>query len=136
MNLDQIRQMLRQLADFHWSPDHPSSYVIKHPDTGKDVGIGIIAMVAPGAFNLTYAAMNGQLGTMADHEKAVGLFIGFDKIAKLSEIDDTTLESFLTLLTQAEFKEWIQDDRNAKCIRQEHLKRLCDALRIPELRRV
>jgi hypothetical protein len=107
----QIRELVRKLAKFHWSPKHPSAYVLPHPESGKPVGVGIIAMQCPGAFNLMYVAVNGELSTIEDHRKAIDVLVTCGRLSRV-EVEKHPLSSWLTLFTEEEFKNWMQTNVN------------------------
>lgn len=130
----QIRELVTKLAKFHWSPKHPSEYVLPHPESGKPVGVGIIAMQCPGAFNLMYVAVNGALSTYEDHQAAITMLVKCDKLAKIDVLKQP-LSSWLTLFTEEEFKGWIQ---NVKCngSTAADIERVQATLGVPNIRRV
>ena len=107
----QIRELVAKLGKFHWSPNHPSTYVFPHPESGNPVGVGVIAMRSPGAFNLMYVAVNGALSTMEDHQRAIDVLVKCDQLARF-EVEKQPLSSWLTLFTEEEFKVWI---KNVNC---------------------
>lgn len=131
----QLYELVQKLQKFHWSPAHPSTYTITHPDNGKAVGIGIIAMRDPGAFNLVYSAVNGALATMSDQQRAVGLFVDYCEMVK-QEVHTQSLSSWLTLLNQQEFKDWVQAEENNTDIPPYDLSRILHAIKLSKIHRV
>lgn len=131
----QVIDLFVRLENYHWSPDHPSTYRIKHPENGMLVGLGIIAMRQPGAFNLTYSAVRGALATMEDHKTAIALFIAFDKLVK-SQVHGQELGDWLTMLSKEQFTTWVQDARNNKYLPISDIRRISDALQLHEVRRI
>jgi len=126
---DKIRAMCAKAQQFYWSPQHPLDYKIRHPTNGRLVGIGVIAMREPGAFNLTYCAVQGKLDTMDDHRKAIALFTDFEQIAAY-QIRGRSVSEHLTMLTKIEFTTWIQDDKNSNLIPAFSRRLIRDALQL------
>jgi hypothetical protein len=128
----QIRELYTKLEKFHWSPKHPAEYVLLLPDAKKVVGIGLVAMNCPGAFNLVYALVKGALNTLADHQTAVNLYVTCERIARF-EIKKQPLSSWLTLLSEEEFKVWIS---NVNCSGLPELQRIKILFSLPDIRGV
>lgn len=132
---DKVRDLVLRLSKFHWSPQHPSTYTISHPEHGKPVGLGLIAMKNPASFNLVYAEMNGELDTALKQMQAVTLFAGFDTMLQ-SESTPHEFEANVTLMTEEDFREWMQDARNYEGIPDTTVIRIREALKLPEVRGV
>lgn len=130
-----LRSLLLKLAKFHWSPNHPSTYTISHSEHGKPVGLGLIAMKNPASFNLVYAEMNGELDTALKQMQAVTLFAGFDTMLQ-SENMPHEFEANVTLMTEEDFRKWMQDARNYEGIPDTTINRVREALKLPEVRGV
>lgn len=131
---DTVQSMVLRLAKFHWSPNHPSTYTITHPVHGGQVGLGIIAMRDPASFNLAFAEMNGELDTALKQQKAVALFVGYEGVLKEGESD--TLYANLTMMTEAEFREWLQDATNCTDIPESTIQHIRKCLKLPDVRKV
>ena len=92
----QIKTMCDRLANYHWSPKHPSEYVIKSPD-GQTRGIGIIAQNNYGAFNLAWAAVEGKCKTMEEHVEIITKFSGYQAVTTLT-LNDVPISDWLCFL--------------------------------------
>lgn len=130
-----VDDLMQRLMKFYWSPSHPATYTLPHPQTGKTVGIGLIAMRDPAAFNMTHAAISGDFSTVSQHQRAVELFVSYEKLEKV-EVGEQSLSEWITLLSESEFRNWITNADNSKLIPEPILKRICTGLRVPQVRRV
>jgi hypothetical protein len=129
---EKVQSLVLRLAKFHWSPQHPSTYTIAHHEHGGQVGLGVIAMRDPASFNLVYAEMNGELDTALKHQRAVTLFAGYESI--LQDCEQGQLKDNITVMTEEEFREWMQDARNYDGIPAAVVNRVKEAIKLPEVR--
>lgn len=70
-----IKALFERLSNWHWSPCHPSAYIIYNED-GSQAGVGRIAYQNYGAFNLAWGnallplnTHTGQLQLLSDFSK-------------------------------------------------------------------
>lgn len=68
----QIANMVTKLSNFHWSPNHPSTYTVMID--GSPRGIGKIAEKNYGAFNLAWGACKGKWETRDEQHALVTCF--------------------------------------------------------------
>ena len=130
-----VRKLYDKLERFYWSERHPTSYVIPHPETGANVGIGLIAMRCPGAFNLAYANVGGKLETLEAHQTAIRSMVTCDRLSQFS-IKSQPMSAWLTLLTENEFRLWVKDVKYDTVGSAKSLEEIREMLRVPEIRRL
>lgn len=70
--------MCDRLADYHWSPNHPSTYVLP-AEGGGTKGIGLIAHRDYGAFNLAWADVEGKCSTVEEQTVIITKFSIYQK---------------------------------------------------------
>lgn len=75
----QIARMVDKLTHYHWSPEHPSTYIINIDN--QERGIGVIAHKNYGAFNLAWGACKGKWET---REEQHTLVVSFSKYQALT----------------------------------------------------
>ncbi len=94
-----VRALCDKLAKFHWSPKHPSTYVLSN---GR--GLGRIAQQSYGAFNVVY--LGYKLETVQDHGRAIEIFT--QQVQECSEIvvHGQELGDWLTQLSPKQFETW------------------------------
>lgn len=97
-----VQELTEKLSNFYWSPNHPSTYVLRYPED-TSFGLGKIAHLDYAAFNLTWAATKGVLNTPAEHMKACEFFRGAHTFVNQVTLQGEKLETWLTLLTQEQF---------------------------------
>ena len=73
-----VKELCEKLANYHWSPMHPSNYVIP-AGFRKVKGIGLIAKQDYGAFNLAWAASANKWKTEEDQGVLIQLFSMYQK---------------------------------------------------------
>lgn len=100
-----INHWIQKLSKFHWSPDHPETYLVKHLKTGDMVGIGRVAMQSPGSFNLAWAYSGSCIASYAKHVMVVAFFAKAAVINKYV-IDGAELEEWLTVYNRTEYTNW------------------------------
>lgn len=101
--MQDVRELVARLSQYHWSPNHPSSYL-----TPEGRGLGKMAHACYGSFNLIWATHSLQ--TVDDHVIAMGAFSEQVELSK-QVIKDTELGWWLTLLQPHEFAVWFRDNR-------------------------
>lgn len=100
-----VKHWIQKLTQFHWSPELPEKYLVKHSSSGEMVGIGRVAMQYPGSFNLTWAYAKESVDNYAKHVMAVAFFTKAVAVNK-HEIDGANLEEWLTVYTRTEYTDW------------------------------
>lgn len=118
-----IGVMLKRLAKYYWSPEHPRTYLLEGGN-----GIGNLASQSYGAFNLLWAQHDlrttaGQLQAMAEFPDLA--------IACRDRVQGVEVCDVLTLLPPSEVAIWYAARKN-QCskIVQRNIERALDALRI------
>lgn len=129
-----VDSLWAKLSKFHWSPQHPSSYTVAHPEHGGQVGLGVIAMRDPASFNLVYAELDGELKTILQHTEAIKLFVGYGCLLQTGEAR-LDISDQITLLTLDEFREWIQN-ADTQDTPEATIQRIRAAVKVPDIRRV
>ena len=104
MNIS-VRQLCEKLAHFYWSPMHPDTYLVKHPHTGADIGIGRIAHECYASFNLAYLTVGRNLSNINQHNLAIQNFIAA-KRELAAEIEGHPLSSYVLVMSEREFQAW------------------------------
>jgi hypothetical protein len=99
-----IKDLLDKLSIYYWSESRPSSYTIKHPVSGAQVGLGAIAHKCYAAFNLTYALHGPELKNLEQHWEAAGTFGLLRHMLEQPEAEEVS--DMLTLLPPEEFRKW------------------------------
>lgn len=99
------QEMITKLSKFYWSPRPPETYLIPHPTTGVQVGLGRIVHKSYAAFNLTYAYVGGKLQDVGTQARAVKVFSFLQDRLEVP-VAGADLSSWVTLLTQPEFTAW------------------------------
>lgn len=107
--LIQVRAMCTRLINYHWSPLHPSKYVLP-ADGGLVKGIGLLAHHDYGAFNLTWADVGGKLDTHTDHYTAVTKFTTYQSVSKHT-INDVPLSDWLCFMRPKGFYSLVNQSR-------------------------
>ena len=102
-----VKSMCDRLANYHWSPEHPSTYVLPAGD-GKYRGIGIIAEKNYGAFNLAWASCEGKWQTVAEQTKLITEFTRFQHMTHY-KVNDVPLSDWLCFLRPKPFGIFILD---------------------------
>jgi hypothetical protein len=99
-----IGEMWKRLSRYHWSPLQPSAYVLVN-DAGSTAGVGLVAHKAPGAFNLAWAASQGQWKTIEEQQRLCANFLLYSKIEGIiiNERDKLTIGELTCLSTPTEF---------------------------------
>lgn len=106
-----VDSLLERLSVFYWSRHEPEKYVIKHPQTGRNVGLGVIARQNYAAFNLTVAFMRGSINSITDQNNACNVF-GAIKHSLEAWDKDEKISGYITLLSLDEFSEWFKQERH------------------------
>lgn len=101
----QIANMVKKLTEYHWSPMHPSKYVIN--DDGKLKGIGVIASRDYGAFNLAWGSCKGSWKTKEDQHNLVVTFSHFQAFTS-STINGEPIKDWACLLQPGGFYRLVQ----------------------------
>ena len=106
MNIkQQVQAMWDRLANYHWSPKHPSEYVLRTED--KVRGIGLIAQNNYGAFNLAWASVEGRCGDLAEHTEIITRFSRYQTVTT-HMLNDVPLSDWLCFLRPNGFRMLIQ----------------------------
>ena len=100
-----VRALCEKLAKFHWSPKHPSTYVLTN---GR--GLGRISHQSYGAFNLIWSGY--KLDTPKDHGRAIEIFT--QQVSECTEIivHGQELGDWLTQLNAKQFASWYPDRKD------------------------
>ena len=101
-----VKTLTTRLSNYYWSPVHPREYIFQ----GLDglYGIGLVAHLNYGAFNLTWAAMKGKMNTPNDQLRAAKFFKSADIFVRNTRFRGEPLETWLTLMSYTEFKQLMQ----------------------------
>ena len=98
-------KQLEHLYKWYWSPKHPTTYTIAHPEDGRQCGLGTLIKnveEARPAFNLTWLKFKDRLGTWDGHGQAVMYNLQIRKLL-LQPAEGGTLGELSCLLSQDEF---------------------------------
>ena len=96
---------INKLKKWYWSPRHPTSYVIAHPEDGRMCGLGKLIENTPEArpaFNLTWLKYRERLNTWEGHGAAVMYNLQARKIL-LEPAEGGTLGELSCLLSETDF---------------------------------
>lgn len=102
--MDKLNQLITRLSKFHWSPLHPSKYVIKE-EGKRSYGLGLIAHRSYGAFNLTWRFCEGKLTTLENHQTGMNYYIAIYPLMTFKH-KGANMDTWLTLLQEKEFEVW------------------------------
>lgn len=73
-----VAKLLYRVENFHWSPLHPSKYVIP-ADNGVVKGVGLVAHKDYAAFNLAWGICSGQWQSDFAQTQLVTAFVAFQQ---------------------------------------------------------
>lgn len=115
-------KFLRSLPPVYWSEKHPSRYTVLSPESGKQAGIGLIAMQCMGAFNLlcnkfNWADWNGQRNGVSNFSTA--------RLALTIDLDGAPLADTVVALGPKGFKKYWRANRSRVPV---HERRVIDRL--------
>jgi hypothetical protein len=110
--IQQIRKMCDRLANYHWSPKHPTEYVLP-AEGGKTKGIGLIAPKNYGAFNLAWADVGGKCETVAEQTSIIGRFTYYQAHTH-HVLNDVPIGDWLCFLRPRGFYRLVETDN--KCL--------------------
>lgn len=106
-----VEKLIERLSIFYWSRYAPEKYVIKHPQTGKNAGLGVIARQNYAAFNLTVALMRGSISSITEQNNACNAFGAIKQALETCDKDER-VSGYITLLSLDEFSEWFKQERH------------------------
>lgn len=104
-----VSGMVKNLINYHWSPQHPSTYTINIG--GQERGIGVIAHKNYGAFNLAWGSCNGRWQTKEDQHALVVSFSKFNPITAI-HVSKEPLGDWACLLGPEGFKQLIVNTKD------------------------
>jgi hypothetical protein len=127
--MQRVQKMLTRLGKFYWSPEPPEHYVIPQPDTGIDCGIGTVAHLNYGAFNLTWASEPWNWQTIAGQTV---LCTAFAQIKPLTQhkINGVCLADYLTLYQPKGFIHWLNTEKGIPIKLHTDLSRLLERVEV------
>lgn len=108
-------KFLRSLPSVYWSEKHPTRYTVLSPESGRPVGIGLIAMECVAAFNLIWNKFNwtewsGQCSGVANFSTG--------RCALTIDLDGASLADTVMALGPKGFKKYWQTNRSRVPIQQ------------------
>ncbi len=102
-----VESLIVKVSKFYWSPNHPSTYHLRHGEF--TAGLGLIAHHDYAAFNIAYAAV-GKLESLHEHLAATALWSLFTKHTD-QQVGEATLGEWITLYQPPEFEVWYKNNR-------------------------
>lgn len=91
-----VAALLYRVEHFHWSPMHPTKYVISDGQGGVK-GVGLVAHQDYAAFNLAWGMCSGRWKTDADQMNLITAFVGFQQYTSV-RVAGEPLGDYLTVL--------------------------------------